>query len=470
MSGTLRTLAAQVWAARKNPTLLAGAASLTLRGASIVVSIALMLILTRTMGAEGYGVFAVHFSLATIAVSLIQFGLPQLLIRETARLQARRANSARQRLWSEANHIALGYAVALLTVTLIAVWFMPETARNYQRELVLLCIPLAVLMAQANISAAKIHGLGHAVLGQVQEFLLRPLGVIVAALVAVFLAKMTLSPRDVLFAYLASATLALIVSALLQWRKTAAAERSAPKEAPATKDASPSRLGMAFRLGAAGSANVINFNVGILVIGALSTADQAALLRVAFQGSTLLALGIFAIGAVMAPRFAAIGLANDDAITQKDEHSKRSLNAQRQEALNSLLVLAARLSAIATLPIALFLLLFGKPVLGLAFGAEFEAAYPALALFCIMRLYQSLFGSPDITAIMLEREHWVIGCMFVAVALNVALLLWLVPIYGALGGALAFVVSGAGTTTVLSYLLWRKEALNCFIVKSRQGK
>ena len=62
-----------------------GIGSLTVKVANTVFGIALGIILARALGPEGYGTYAYVFALVAIMAIPAQFGLSNLVIRETAR-------------------------------------------------------------------------------------------------------------------------------------------------------------------------------------------------------------------------------------------------------------------------------------------------------------------------------------------------------------------------------------------------
>ena len=65
-----------------------GAGSLAIKLGSVGLSFAVAVQLARVLGPDGYGVYALVFAIVTVLTVPTQLGVPQLVIRETARAQA----------------------------------------------------------------------------------------------------------------------------------------------------------------------------------------------------------------------------------------------------------------------------------------------------------------------------------------------------------------------------------------------
>jgi len=61
---------------------LLGTAGLRVANAGLGFAVAVML--ARTLGADGYGLYSTAFVIASVCAIVVQFGLPNLVMRETA--------------------------------------------------------------------------------------------------------------------------------------------------------------------------------------------------------------------------------------------------------------------------------------------------------------------------------------------------------------------------------------------------
>jgi len=107
------------------------------------------------------------------------------------------------------------------------------------------------------------------------------------------------------------------------------------------------------------------------------------------------------------------------------------------------------------IPAFLLMVLFAPSVIRIIFGAEYTGGALALAILTSGYLFISLFG---LTATILEaygRTKVIMGCTFLTAAINVVLNLYLIPIYGITGAALATGSSFAMLSLLLFSFVYR---------------
>jgi O-antigen/teichoic acid export membrane protein len=94
-------------------------------------------------------------------------------------------------------------------------------------------------------------------------------------------------------------------------------------------------------------------------------------------------------------------------------------------------------------PIILVCIVFAEPLLGLAFGPAFTTAAPALAIMAAGQATKLVTGPIGAVLVMSGHEHWLLRLTIVSLVLLVGLAIWLVPILGLAGAAVAQAVSTA---------------------------
>jgi O-antigen/teichoic acid export membrane protein len=99
--------------------------------------------------------------------------------------------------------------------------------------------------------------------------------------------------------------------------------------------------------------------------------------------------------------------------------------------------------ALAIGPLVLVCLVFPSQLLGLAFGPAFAIAGPALAIMAAGQATKIATGPIGGLLTMSGHEQWLLRFTIVGLALLVGLALWLVPIWGLEGAAVAQAVSVA---------------------------
>lgn len=128
-------------------------------------------------------------------------------------------------------------------------------------------------------------------------------------------------------------------------------------------------------------------------------------------------------------------------------YSRGSLNE-----LSRLYQIGTRWITAGGLLIASLLILFSQELLGL-WGPEFKAGWPALVVLALAQLINTATGSVGFLLQMTERQDYVLVNNVTTMVLNIVLNLWLIPLYGILGAALA-----TGISLIANNLLGLLEA------------
>jgi len=114
------------------------------------------------------------------------------------------------------------------------------------------------------------------------------------------------------------------------------------------------------------------------------------------------------------------------------------------------------------IPAFLLMVLFAPSVIKIIFGAEYTGGALALAILTTGYLFISLFGLTEPILEAHGRTKVIMGCTFFAAALNVILNLYLIPIYGITGAALATGSSFAVRSFILFAFVYRIAKMQPF--------
>src|SRR5690606_17386613 len=214
--------------------------------------------------------------------------------------------------------------------------------------LALLLLPLRALGA---LRAAALRGLQHNLPGQLPESLLQP-GVLAGLCAAAWLlgGSGSLGAGQAMALQVAASLVAFAVGAILLVRLLPAAVRQA-KALYAT--AGWRRSGMV--LASSGSLRAANDQVTALLLGPIAGAEALGLYAVASRGAALIAFMLNAVNVTLAPSFARLHTAGD------------------RTRLQHLVTRSARLILVASLPLALLMIVFSEELLDALFGREFAA-------------------------------------------------------------------------------------------------
>lgn len=407
-----------------------GAGSLAVKAGSMGLTLLVTVVLARALGPAGYGVYAYAFALVSLLGAPSQLGLPTLVLRETARAEAAGDGDLMRRVWRWAARTAaltslIIVGAAALALALAAGRLHADMAGAFAWGLVL--IPVVAL---ANLAGAALQGLRRVVQGQLQEFILRPGLLALAVLAAVALMGAGALGAPLAMALHAAAALAGLVVTLWLLRRPTLPPQT---YAPSVPGESRAWLAATLPLAALTGMQMINAQVGVLVIGLFGDAADVGVYRVVMQGGTLLALSTHAIGMAAAPHMARL-------------HAQDDLPRLQRLATTCALATTA-----ITVPACLIFMVWGREVLVIAFGSAYAAGGLALAVVAAGRLAGSFFGCIDTLLPMTGHERDSARSLAVSTTANLLLNLALVPRFGLIGAAAASTVALA-----LWYaMLWR---------------
>lgn len=398
-----------------------------LRIVQTMIGALLAVALARTLGPRDYGFYSYALALIFLMATPVRFGLPELLVRELA---ASHVNSAWGRLrgvlrWTLG--VSVGVSVAVIGLTLVLVlWF--RIGRNSVDVLTLYWgLALLPLLVLCSMRGAALRGLGLAIPGQLAEQALRPTILLCAVIVAASIVRVDLSAEQVMALHVGAAGVALLFGQVLLYRST-------PPESKRVEPVYETRRWAmsAGPLALIAGLQFINTNADVVMIGALVDAKAVGIYRAVSQGAALVTLGLVAVNLVVAPQIA------------------RLWTRQQLADLQGLMVQSARAVLAMGAPIALALMLLGRPILRFAFGPEFSAGVAPLAILAAGQVFNCATGLVGSLLIMTGHERDVVFRVSVAAILNVGLNLLLIPAFGLAGAALAT----STTYVVWNVLLW----------------
>jgi O-antigen/teichoic acid export membrane protein len=381
---------------------------------------------SRFIGVDEFGRFALVFVWLLLLGHVGTAGTSQLLYR----LLAEYLETGQQALAAGLVRIAMG--ATLLVSALIAACgiaalqfgLLPlEPALVLLTIVTLLAVPL---LAFQDFLEAVARGLDRPALGIGPAFLLRHLAIILG-LVVLLLAGQTATALTVM----ALAILGLLASITIQYALLR------PHLKAALGSVSPQyKLGewmrTALPLAAVDLAEVLYFNIDVIILGLLVPPEQVALYFAASRLAQVLAYVPYGVSAATAQKYAA--------------HSAAGRRRELQSLINKSAIVAAILSALA----AVALSLLAGPLLQL-FGSDYDQARQLVPVLCLGIAVACLLGPGEDVLNMLGQERLCSLGFIAALLVNVAVALALVPHWGPMGAAIAML---AGFTVRGILLAW----------------
>jgi O-antigen/teichoic acid export membrane protein len=282
---------------------------------------------------------------------------------------------------------------------------------------VLFALVLIPMLALARLAQSSARGLGHVVLSQVPEFLIRHL-VFLALVVGLYVfLRGPGTGLTTVFLQIA-ATVCAVGFALMVLR------RALPPEA---LEATP-RMRVGAWLGSAvpflliSVMQVINKQADTIMLGAIQSAQEVGIYRIASRAAFLLIFPLSCTNAALAPTIARLH--------ERGEKSR----------LQKLVSLAACAVFGAAFVGWLVFVLLGRQLLGLL-NPDYRAGYPVLLILGSGLLVCCVASSVGVLLMMTDHEKNATGAIGVAALLNIALNAILIPRYSYIGAACATATS-----------------------------
>jgi len=171
---------------------------------------------------------------------------------------------------------------------------------------------------------------------------------------------------------------------------------------------------------------------GVLILSMFSTEAEVGHYAIAVKLATLTSFVLRAVDSMAGPKFSELFYAN------------------KMDELFHIAKKSAKLIFVTTAPLLLGFLIYGKQLLGMVFGNEFSAAYPALIILALGQFANSISGSTGMFLNMTGNQNIFRNIMVIAATLNILLNVWLVP---------KFSINGAAIAATVSLCFWNVSAL-----------
>ena len=411
-----------------------------------VIGIVLGIILARWLGAEGYGTYAFVMAWVVILNIPAQFGLPDLLMRDLAVGRSDRIQASLGALLQRSVRLVLILSILTTLIGLVLTQFlMTGSDENLKHSLVIgLCgLPALALL---GVYGAAWRGLGRPLSAVLFGSLMPTTIVLVLTTVAVAMlgqgdnADVALLCR---FIGLAGALTAAIIF-LRRYMKGFPISQNKPLHS--VRETLVAALPFMMLTGAF----IIMSRTDVVMIGVLAGQREVGLFNAGLQAALLAQFGLAVSNSIVAPEFARL-YANGD-----------------KKQLQYLAVSTARFVFLFGLVILSILLIFGTFLLGLLFGAEYQAAFGAMAILVVGQSVSLLFGEPGFLLNMTGNQNLTLYLVGGTAVLNLVLNAILIPLAGIQGAAVATSIALV-TWRCLAYVhVRRRLGINCAVF-SRAG-
>jgi len=383
--------------------------------------------IARLLGPEQYGVYAYVMAIVSLLSIPALFGLPQLIVRETAKAKAQGRWGMMRGLWRWCSQLTIFLTVIIFIVTSSIVYMIYD--RFYDKQLITMFfgVLLVPFMTLVQLRSAALRGLNKVIQGQLPEAVLRPTLFLVLIGVIISLDVRINAPYTMAVNVLAS-LISFVVGAWLLRLARPEELRKKPEIVIHSREWLKSALPLALT----STLLLVNQNIDIIMIGWFGSASDVGIYRVATSGAGLVVFGLSTINLVVGPYYAQFH-ANGDLVK-----------------IQKLATISSRVIMLTTLPVVFAFILFGESLIYLIFGPKYVSAYISLSIISVGQLINAVFGSVGLLLAMTDNEKEIAKGVAVATIANIVFNIVLIPLIGIVGAAVATAV----TLFVWNFLLW----------------
>lgn len=413
--------------------LLSASATVILQGASNLMGFALAVLLARFLGSVGYGRYALAFAWSMFLLTPAILGLNTFLVRGIAVYEVQEKWPLMKGLLFRTNQLVLltSTSIAVCGTIVALTCFSPSFRGPFCVAMMLVPLTSLTLLRQGAMQAV-----GRVVSGQLPEYVVRPLLLVVGVVTLRLVGAGLLTPTTALAVNVTGVTAAFVLGALLLKRALPAAIRSARPEF-ATREWLRASLPMMLISGVW----MANAYATTLVVGTLDGSRAAGVYSVVQRGAELIVVLLYAANMPLAPAVARLHARGD------------------RQGLEQTTERIARASLLVSVPMAAAFIAFPGVYLRL-FGAGFRTGATALMIVAVGQLVNSVAGPSGNVLMMTGQERVAVRGVAAGLAANLVLAIALVPPLGVTGGGIAFASSLVLWNAVLVVLARRRLGVN----------
>lgn len=440
--GILRILRTSFWPGTAFAS--TAVASLTLNVASKLVVLVTSILLARWLGATDFGIYVSSIAILLLMSVPAQLGFPALVVRLTSAYEAQNEWPLLHGLMRSST-ITVARSALLVSLTgVLILWLCSVLLPEVHGRTLLWAMAILPVAALLTLVAATLRGFHRVLTGQLTE------SVIVPSLFLLLVVVWQLFAVQYRFQLTADVAMAIRLTATLIALLTAAwcLSRVLPSEITRVMPEYDRKMWIhaALPLALLGALNIVNAQTDVLMLAAIRGADSAGIYQAAVRGSELVALSLFIVGGVARPTISRLYARGD------------------LKELQRLVTTSVRAAFAVSVPIAIILATFSKPILRIVYGSEFEQGGVALSFLCAAQVVNVGTGLVGQILVMTGHERDAAFGLGIGVGVNVILNAALIPLWGIAGAAVATGVSLVVWNVFLMRRVRRRTRLNSGIL------
>jgi O-antigen/teichoic acid export membrane protein len=404
--------------------------------AAMVLAFFAGIVLTRSLGAHGYGVYSLALTTATLVGLVTEFGLPVLALREAGSAWASGNWGLLRGLMRWSDRAILVLSLLLIAGTWGVIYFSGRAGDSEFLETMLWAVALITLVGLAKLRSSVLLALDRVAAGQFAVMIVRPL-MFLAVCLAIPAVTGGLTATTAIIAQVggALASLALVAALYRRWRPPELSSAAAQRDVRGWLSAS-------VPMGVTEGLRLLQGQLALLLTGWLAGATAAGVYRGADAVMQLATVGASVVATAATPMFA------------------RLIGESDHEGIKRIAVLTSVIMVAGVVVVALPIALAGNWLFPALFGQDFAASPPVFAILAVGLLGTYSMGLAQALANM-SGHHLLTTQSFLTTALcNLVLGLVLIPRFGAVGAAIATAMSAIVGTAWCAWQLARRTGYN----------
>lgn len=396
-------------------------------------------VFARLLGVESFGIFVLAYAWFGVLLVPCRLGFDVATVRYVAAYRSTGDWVRLKGYLQFSRSVVLATSVAVAGALAVGAWLFRSRLGEEALWTFLFVAATLVVFAQVQINEAAVRGLGFVVRSQIFQNIVHPLVLLAALPLAVVWLGIEAGGDVAMAVYLGATTLSFVgMWVMLRRRLPAAVHGAAP--VAAGREWLNASFAMMFLM----SFGAILNQISVIVLGALDGNAAAGLYGAAVRISYVLQPLIMSLNAAIAPMAADLHARGDRAELQR------------------LVSLGVRVVVVIAVVAAAVVIVLGRWILGLM-GEEFEAAYPLLVVLICGHLVFAAAGPAGILLNMTGHHVDSAKVLALGAAVNLVSCLVLIPIYGALGAAVAMALTLAVWSGAMAYIAAKRLGITSFI-------
>jgi O-antigen/teichoic acid export membrane protein len=406
---------------------------LLLRVGGSALSFVFSILVAQMLGAEGAGLYFLAFSVMMFTSVMARLGFDGTILRFVAH------NAALEEWGKVQGAFRRIILITGLTTSLVGVllfigggFLARELFGKPDLEAPLRLMGLAVIpLSQMRLVGQALKGLNKVAISEAVASLVQPL----IGLILLYPFILLLGVEGAALAFLLSSLGAALLGHIYWWRNRK--RWDAVSETPDNRQLASSAVPLWL-------SSTVNQAIlpwaPVALLGLWASTADVGVFGAAARLANLIAVFLVGINSVLAPQFSKMQATN------------------RSQEIGALSRQFSLIVTLGCLPIFLILIFAGDWVMGL-FGDQFREGGSILAVLVIGQLAATLCGSVRMVLIMTGREKDLRNSSFLSLLVLIGVAVALIPIYGALGAAIASTAGTIVTNALPVFVIWKKMGI-----------